>query len=45
MPLHDDAVVRRFLTELAGEGCDELILVPATNDLELLDRLTEVVAG
>jgi alkanesulfonate monooxygenase SsuD/methylene tetrahydromethanopterin reductase-like flavin-dependent oxidoreductase (luciferase family) len=44
MPLHDDAVVRRFLTELAGEGCDEVILVPATNDLALLDRLTEVVA-
>lgn len=44
MPLHDEDTLRRFLTELAGTGCDELILVPASNDPDVLARLTDVVA-
>lgn len=43
MPLHDEAALRRFLVDLAAEGADELILVPASNDLDQLARLTDLV--
>lgn len=44
MPLHDEATVRRFLDDVAAQGCDELILVPASNDPDVLARLSDVVA-
>ena len=44
MPLHEEGAVRRFLDDLAGTGCDELILVPASSDPDLLARLTDLVA-
>ncbi len=43
MPLHHDDALAEFLVGLAAEGCDEVILVPATNDPALLDRLATVV--
>lgn len=44
MPLHDEAVLDAFLTGLAAEGCDEVILVPASSDPDLVTRLAAVVA-
>jgi alkanesulfonate monooxygenase SsuD/methylene tetrahydromethanopterin reductase-like flavin-dependent oxidoreductase (luciferase family) len=44
MPLHDDVALTELLDALDEAGCDEFIVVPASTDLGLLDRLTSIVA-
>ncbi len=43
MTVHNEQRLRVVIDELAAEGCDELILVPADSNPSLLDRITEVV--
>lgn len=43
MPLHTDDALATFLADLAAEGCDEVVLVPASTDPALVDRLADVV--
>jgi alkanesulfonate monooxygenase SsuD/methylene tetrahydromethanopterin reductase-like flavin-dependent oxidoreductase (luciferase family) len=45
MPLHTDEALAEFLTGLAAAGCDEVILVPASSDPALVERLAEVVSS
>jgi alkanesulfonate monooxygenase SsuD/methylene tetrahydromethanopterin reductase-like flavin-dependent oxidoreductase (luciferase family) len=45
LPLHDDAALETFLRGVADEGADECILIPASNDPALVDRLAAVVAA
>ncbi len=45
MPLHSTAALERFLGGLDEEGCDEVILVPADGDPDLVARLAEAVEG
>ena len=43
MPVHSVAALERTIAEMAAVGTDELILVPASSDPELLARITDVV--
>jgi hypothetical protein len=45
MPLHDEEAVASFVTAVAATGCDELVLVPADNDVDQVRRFAEVVEG
>ena len=44
MTVHSPAVLRDTVTAMSEAGCNELILVPASSDPALLQRITEVVA-
>ncbi|CAN5605056.1 LLM class flavin-dependent oxidoreductase [soil metagenome] len=44
MTLNSPERLAAFATALASEGADELILVPASNDVDLVDRLAQAVA-
>lgn len=44
-PINDEAKLRALIHALADEGCDELILVPASSDPTLLTRFAEVVTS
>lgn len=43
MPLHTEEALADFLRGVARTGCDEVVLVPATSDPALVERLAEVV--
>jgi alkanesulfonate monooxygenase SsuD/methylene tetrahydromethanopterin reductase-like flavin-dependent oxidoreductase (luciferase family) len=43
MTTHDEASVGAFLRGVRDEGADECILIPASNDVELVGRLADVV--
>lgn len=45
MPLHDSKALIDLLDAVEAEGADEFIVVPATSDPRMLERLTEVVAS
>lgn len=45
MPLHDPSALADLLDAVEAAGADEFIVVPATSDPRMLDRLTEVVAA
>ena len=45
MPLHDASTLVDLLDAVEAAGADEFIVVPATSDPRMLDRLTEVVAN
>ena len=45
MPLHDASALTDLLDAVEAEGAHEFIVVPATSDPRMLDRLTEVVAS
>jgi alkanesulfonate monooxygenase SsuD/methylene tetrahydromethanopterin reductase-like flavin-dependent oxidoreductase (luciferase family) len=45
LPAHDEDAIRSFLRGVRDEGGDECILIPASNDLDLVARLADVVAG
>lgn len=45
VPLHSEAALASFLRGVAAEGADECILIPASGDVALLDRLADVVAS
>ncbi len=44
MPLHHADALDAFLRGLRAEGCDEVVLVPASADPDLVGRLAEVAA-
>jgi hypothetical protein len=41
---HSPAAVRAAISRLEDAGCDELILVPTSADLDELDALTELIS-
>lgn len=45
MPLHDASALSDLLDAVEEAGADEFIVVPATSDPHMLDRLSEVVSG
>lgn len=45
MPLHDPKALIDLLDAVEAEGADEFIVVPATSDPRMLDRLASVVAS
>ena len=44
MPVHSELALRQAITAMAEAGCDELILVPASSDPELVDRIAQAVS-
>ena len=44
VPTHDEATVAAFLRGVRDEGAEECILIPASNDVDLVRRLADVVA-
>jgi alkanesulfonate monooxygenase SsuD/methylene tetrahydromethanopterin reductase-like flavin-dependent oxidoreductase (luciferase family) len=45
MPLHDASRLVDLLDAVEGEGADEFIVVPATSDPRMLDRLADALAS
>jgi alkanesulfonate monooxygenase SsuD/methylene tetrahydromethanopterin reductase-like flavin-dependent oxidoreductase (luciferase family) len=45
LPLHHEDALRAFLRGLRDEGADECILIPASNDLDQVHRLADVVTS
>jgi hypothetical protein len=45
LPAHDEGTIRVFLQGVRDEGADECILIPASNDLDLVARLADLVAS
>ncbi len=45
MPVYDDAALHHLLDGLDAIGCDELILVPASSDPDLLARFADAVGA
>ena len=45
IPTHDEATLLGFLRGVRDEGADQCILVPASNDVALVHRLTDAIAG
>ncbi len=45
LTLHTDERLIEVLDGMAGAGCDEFIVVPATSDPTLVERLTELVTA
>ncbi len=45
MSVYSAERLRSTIEAIASTGCDELILVPADSDPQLLERITEVVGG
>lgn len=43
MPVYTEDALRQTVQQMAAVGCDELILVPASSDPELVERITQVV--
>lgn len=43
MPLHHEAALAAFLRGVAAKGADECILIPASSEPQLVDRLADVV--
>jgi alkanesulfonate monooxygenase SsuD/methylene tetrahydromethanopterin reductase-like flavin-dependent oxidoreductase (luciferase family) len=43
LPAHDEATVAAFVRGVRDEGADECILIPASADLDVLDRLADLV--
>ena len=43
MPVHSESALRQAIAGMADAGCDELILVPASSDPELIDRIAQTV--
>ena len=45
MPLSTPEAVHTFLVGLAAQGCDEVVLVPASSDPDQVRRFGDVVAA
>jgi alkanesulfonate monooxygenase SsuD/methylene tetrahydromethanopterin reductase-like flavin-dependent oxidoreductase (luciferase family) len=45
MPVHSPEALRQTVNQMAAIGCDELILVPASSDPELVDRIAQALSA